>query len=146
MENTPATIAFLDSLEHSFLSPEEKTALADAARSGVTPQLWNEFNDKLVAAIVRTHERQRRYTRGLDDEINRFTAAYEKEKSVIDNALRAELAAVPEGDEEAKAKLWEAYGVKIRALQARLLADVRRTSTTVLHDVILAVMPGQAKE
>ncbi|HTK05348.1 MAG TPA: hypothetical protein VL500_07205 [Candidatus Eisenbacteria bacterium] len=138
-----AKIAFLDSVEHSFIDAEEKAALTAAAADGVTPRLWNEFNDKLVEAIVRKREAQLRYTRGLDGEIDRFTAAYEKEKSVLDLELRAALAAVDHEDTEGRAGLWEAYYAKIRVLQAKLVEEVRRTSTTVLHDVILATVPDR---
>ncbi|HTM68634.1 MAG TPA: hypothetical protein VL426_05015 [Candidatus Binatia bacterium] len=135
-----AKIAFLDSVEHSFIDAEEKAALTAAAADGVTPRLWNEFNDKLIEAIVRRREAQMRYTRGLDGEIDRFTAAYEKEKGVLDLAHRAALDALEHDDAEGRARLWEEYYGKIRALQGRLVEEVRRTSTTVLHDVILATV------
>jgi hypothetical protein len=140
---TSAKIMFLDSVEHSFLDDEDKKALIDEAASGVTPRLWNEFNDKLIEAIVKKRERQLRYTRGLDGEIDRFTTAYEKEKSVLDVAHRAALAELDHEDAEGRARLWEAYYGKIRGLQARLVDEVRRTSTTVLHDVILATVPDR---
>jgi len=137
---TSEKIVFLDSVEHSFLEEEDKKAFFEAATAGVTPQLWNVFNDKLIEAIVKRRERQLRYTRGLDGEIDRFTAAYEKEKTVFDVEHRAALAALGHDDTEGRARLWEAYYAKIRSLQARLVDEVRRTSTTVLHDVILATV------
>lgn len=135
-------ISFLDAVEHSFLTDEEKKAFADAAKAGITPQLWNDFNDRLIASIVHTQERQRRHSAELDREIDRFTADYEREKSVIDLEFRATLAKVPEDDAAERDRLWAEYGTRIRALQAKLLEEVRTTSTTVLHDVIMAVMPG----
>lgn len=134
-------ISFLDAVEHSFLTDDEKKAFADAAKAGVTPQLWSEFNDRLIASIVHTQERQRERSSALDGEIDKFTADYEREKTVIDREFRALLAAVPEGDAETTDRLWAEYGVRIRALQKKLLDEVRQTSTTVLHDVMLAVMP-----
>lgn len=134
---------FLDTLEQSFLPEEEKRSLAETAKTGVTPELWNAFNDRLIAAVVRTRERQRACGAGLDEEINRFTAAYEKDKSVLDYALRDALANA--ADEAARERLWLEYGAKIRRLQEKLVADVRSSSTTVLHDVILAVMPEAAR-
>lgn len=136
-----AKLTFLDSVEHSFIDAEAKAALTAAAADGVTPRLWNEFNDKLIEAIVRKREAQLRYTRGLDGEIDRFTMAYEKEKSVLDLELRSALAALGQDDAEGRARLWEAYYAKIRVLQAKLVEEVKRTSTTVLHEVILATVP-----
>lgn len=143
MGETAATQTFLDTLEQSFLPEEEKRSLADSAKSGVTPEIWNAFNDRLIAAIVRTQERQRACDAGLDDEINRFTSVYEKEKSVIDYAHREALAKA--ADDAERERLWSEYGATIRRLQERLVADVRRSSTTVLHDVILAVVPEAAR-
>lgn len=140
---TSEKIAFLDALEHSFLDEDDKAALsAEALSGGVTPQLWNQFNDKLIEAIVRRREQQLQWTRGLDGEIDRFTKTYEQEKTVLDVAHRAALSALGPDDDEGRARLWEAYYAKIRALQSRLVDEVRRTSTTVLHDVIMATMPS----
>lgn len=143
MGESAATQKFLDSLEQSFLPEEDKRFLAESAKSGVTPELWNAFNDRLIAAVVHTKERQRASGAGLDDEINKFTAAYEEEKTVIDYGFRDALAKAK--DDAERERLWQEYGVTIRRLQERLVADVRKTSTTVLHDVILAVMPEAAR-
>ncbi|MEY4744200.1 MAG: hypothetical protein RL272_145 [Candidatus Parcubacteria bacterium] len=143
MEQAAETKTFLDAVEQSFLPEDEKAELAESAKAGVTSELWNTFNDRLIAAIVRTQEHQRASGAGLDDEINKFTAEYEKEKSVIDFALRTALAKAK--DDAARSLLWEEYGVTIRELQAKLVAEVKSTSTTVLHDVILAVVPEAAR-
>lgn len=143
MKRDAATLTFLESLERSFLPDEEKESLAESAKAGVTPELWNTFNDRLIAAIVRAQERQRLCGAGLDDEINKFTASYEKEKTVLDYALRDALENA--ADEDEKDRLWQDYGMKIRRIQEKLVADVRATSTTVLHDVILAVVPEAAR-
>lgn len=137
-------ISFLDTVEHCFLPEDEKAVLVASAKQGVTPQLWGELNDRLIAAIVRTQERQREHTTELDREIDKYTADYEREKVVIDREFRAALAAVPKDDAATRDRMWEEYGTRIRALQRKLLEEVRQTSTTVLHDVMLAVMPGGA--
>jgi hypothetical protein len=139
-------ISFLDAVEHSFLADDEKKAFAEAAKQGVTQQLWNDFNDRLIASIVHTQEQQHVRSFELDREIDKYTADYEREKVVIDREFRAMLAAVPEADAAEKDRLWAEYGVRIRALQKKLLEEVRQTSTTVLHDVMLAVMPGGAPQ
>ncbi len=136
-----STVAFLDPLEHSFLPGEEKRRLAEAAGGGVTAELWNEFNDRLIAEVVAMRERQRTFDAGLDDEINRYTAAYEREKSVIDRGFYDTLRAVPEDDAGTRERMWSEYGRRIGALQAQLLREVKATSTTVLHDVVLSVLP-----
>lgn len=147
MHDISDRIVFLDALEHSFLSDDDKNALAERAKAdGVTPALWNDFNDRLIAVIVRTSERQAGFARGLDAEIDRFTGAYEAEKSVLDRELRAALDALADDDADGRARLWEAYYGKIKGLQGRMLADVRQTSSTVLHDVILATVPARSEE
>lgn len=139
-------ISFLDAVEHSFLTDDQKKQFTDAAKAGVTPQLWSDFNDHLIASIVHTQERQRARSFELDREIDKYTADYEREKVVIDREFRAMLAAVPEDDAATRDRMWAEYGARIRALQKRLLDEVRQTSTTVLHDVMLAVMPEGAEQ
>ncbi len=139
MRNRESDAAFLTAVEQSFLSREEKEALRQAAGRGIDQKLWSRFNDQLIAAIVRSQADQRRFSQALDSEIDRYTAEYEKEKSVLDRRFREELSRV--ADAASKKKKWGSYERQIRQLQSRFVKEVRDTSTTVLHDVILATVP-----
>jgi len=127
---------FLAALERSFLPRAEKDRLKEAARSGVTPELWNRFNDVLIEEIVRRQKDQRRFVQGLDGEIDRFTKHYEEEKTRLDIELRDELEALGKEDREGRERLWAEYRKTIAKLQRRLLREVERTSSTILQDVV----------
>jgi len=144
MGQKESAAAFLTAVEQSFLREEEKEALRQSAAMGVTQELWSRLNDQLIAAIVRSRGDQQRYTSGLDDEINRFTIEYEKEKTVLDRQFRDELLKAGRGP--AQQKLWDGYKRKIGVLQSRLLKEVRRTSTTILHDVVMATVSIRDQE
>lgn len=129
--------AFAEAVAKSFLSPEDKRALFETAeKDGVSRALWNRFNDFLIAEIVEREAKQRDMTDVLDSEIDRFTKEYEKEKSVIDLKLRAELDGLDGSDMETRERLWEAYYEKIGRIQGRLLAKVEKTSKSLLRDVV----------
>ncbi len=139
MRNKESDAAFLTAVEQSFLTREEKEELRQAAGRGIDRKLWNRFNDQLIAAIVRSQGDQRRFSQTLDSEIDRYTVEYEKEKSVLDRRFREELSQT--ADTAAKKKKWGTYERQIRQLQSRFVKEVRDTSTSVLHDVILATVP-----
>jgi hypothetical protein len=144
MGQKESAAAFLTAVEQSFLREEEKEALRQDAGMGVTQELWSRFNDQLIAAIVRSQADQQRFVSGLDEEINRYTIEYEKEKTVLDRQFRDELRRAGEG--QVQQQLWSAYKRKIGALQTRLLKEVKQTSTSVLHDVVLATVPVRDQE
>jgi hypothetical protein len=128
---------FRKAVEKSFLPPEDKQALMKMAKEdGVNRALWNRFNDYLIAEIVEREAKQRDITKNLDSEIDRFTKEYEKEKTVIDLKLRADLQKLDESDLEIREKLWEDYYEKIGRIQDRLLEKVDKTSKSVLHEVV----------
>lgn len=128
---------FTEAVAKSFLPPEDKQALfGTAEKDGVSRALWNRFNDFLIAEIVEREAKQRDLTDGLDSEIDRFTKEYEKEKSVIDLKLRAELEGLDESDIETRERLWGVYYEKIGRIQGRLLAKVEKTSKSLLRDVV----------
>jgi len=135
--------AFVAAVEQSFLTVDAKRALLRAAAKGVSRELWNQFNDQLIASIVASQGDNRLYTERLDDEIDQFTGEYEKEKTVLDLSFRDQLKAAQEAEKE---KLWAGYENRIRSLQARLLERVKTTSTTILHDVVMATVPMDSSE
>jgi len=139
MRNKESDAAFLTAVDQSFLTEEEKAELRAAAGDGVDQELWNRFNDQLIAAIVRSQSDQRRYVQNLDSEIDRYTVEYEKEKSALDRRFRAELSKISDGT--VKKKKWGVYERQIQALQSRFVKEVKATSTSILHDVILATVP-----
>ncbi len=132
--------SFVSAVNRSFLSDETKASLYEAAARGVNRRLWGRFNDELIASIVHVSGEEQRFAKNLDEEINRYTQLYEREKTVIDLAFRAELAEID--DEATKQRKWEDYRKKIQDLQARLVKEVQTTSSTVLHEVILATVPA----
>jgi len=139
MPSKPSYDAFVSAVNRSFLSEEAKNSLYEAAARGVDRKLWGRFNDELIASIVHAEGEEHRFAKNLDEEINRYTQLYEREKSVIDRAFHDELAKID--DEATKQMKWKEYQKKIQGLQARLVKEVRMTSTSVLHEVILATVP-----
>ena len=139
MKQQGSDAAFLTAVDQSFLTEGEKAELRSAAAVGVDQELWNRFNDQLIASIVRSQADQRRFVQNLDSEIDRYTVEYEKEKSVLDRRFRDELSRV--SDRSVKKKKWGVYERQIRELQSRFVKEVRATSTSILHDVILATVP-----
>lgn len=135
---------FFDALDKSFLSVEEKQELRSLAEKGVTEETWNELNDRLIASLVSRGKQQRDVTEVLDREIQRFSAEYEQDKTKVDRQMWDALAKLKEDDIEGRRKLWADYERDIDKLQKDLLASVRSTSTTVLHDVILQVAALEA--
>lgn len=128
---------FRKAVEKSFLPPEDKrTLMKMAEEDGVNRQLWNRFNDFLIAEIVEREAKQRDMTKNLDSEIDLFTKEYEKEKTVIDLKLRADLEELDDSDTETRERLWEDYYEKIGRIQDRLLAKVERTSKSLLQEVV----------
>ena len=103
------------------------------------------FNERLIKELARIEVMQKRSSEKVDEEINRFTAEYEQEKTRIDGAFRKTLDAAGE-DEKAKELLWSQYRATIGALQARLIAEMRRESTTVLHDVAVFAAAEQGDQ
>ncbi|KPJ86123.1 hypothetical protein AMJ57_00550 [Parcubacteria bacterium SG8_24] len=141
MDGTVSPKMFTDAVDRSFLPEEEKEAFRQAvSREGVSDRLWTRFNDRLIAAIVEIEGSQKKYTETLDAEINRYTKEYEKEKTVLDLRLRDDLS---QADSVGQERLWTAYRSRIRNLQSRLLTQVKKSSTSILHDVVLAVVPRQ---
>jgi len=138
MKNQGSDAAFLTAVDRSFLTEDEKTEMRRAAGRGVDQQLWNRFNDLLIASIVRTQGEQREYVQTLDSEIDRYTVEYEREKTVLDQRFRDELTRTADGP--VKKRKWGDYERRIRELQARFVKKVRDTSTSVLHDVILSTV------
>jgi len=134
---------FLAAVEQSFLPERDKDLLRRAAAKGVSAELWNQLNDMLIAAVVASRSEATRQTRRLDAEIDRFTGEYEKEKTVLDLEFRTEL---EQADDSAKERMWAGYARRIRALQSRFLGQVKRTSTTILRDVVLATVPISQEE
>ncbi|MEA3249837.1 MAG: hypothetical protein U9Q03_05825 [Patescibacteria group bacterium] len=131
---------FRKAVDRSFLSAEDKQALMKMAqKDGVNRALWNRFNDYLIAEIVEREAKQRDVTKNLDSEIDKFTKEYEKEKTVIDLKLRADLQELGDTDLETREKLWGAYYEKIGRIQDRLLEKVDKTSKSLLWEVV-AVM------
>lgn len=135
---------FFDALERSFLPDAEKQELRSMAENGVTAELWNEFNDRLIASLVMRGNQQREVTKVLDREIQRFSEEYEQKKTKVDRKMWDALAKLKEDDIGGRRKLWLAYERDIHTLQQGLLTSVRSTSTTVLHDVILQVAALEA--
>ncbi len=128
---------FAKAVDKSFLPPEDKRALLKMAEEdGVNRALWNRFNDYLIAEIVEREARQRDITKNLDSEIDRFTKEYEKEKTVIDLKLRADLEDIDAADTETRERVWDDYYEKIGRVQDRLLAKVQKTSKSVLQEVV----------
>lgn len=130
---------FMVVVEHSFLSEAEKGQLRNAARGGVSDELWRELNDRLVASIVARAKLQSDADGNIDREVQRFSAEYEAEKSRIDREMWDLLKTVPAEEEARRKELWRDYERRIDELQTRLLQSVRSSSATVLKDVILQV-------
>jgi hypothetical protein len=129
--------AFVAAVQQSFLSRRVKAAIIRVAELGVDGGVRKEFNDRLIEALSRREAMQKHSIRKFDEELDRFTAEYEAEKTRMDAEFRETLARA--GSEEEKERLWAEYRRRIHALQARVVEDVRRQSTTVLHDVAVLV-------
>lgn len=130
--------AFVAAVNSSFLSEKDKEEFRRSASeaSEVDDKAWAEFNERLIEHLVHTEAMQQQYLKTVDEEINKFTSEYEKEKTVIDVEFRKTLLAVEvQADAGLKEKLWIDYKVKIAALQSRLLDEMKNQSTTILHDV-----------
>jgi hypothetical protein len=137
---------FLDELDRSSLSEETKTRFRyHIASRGVDPALWSAFNDALIDQITRSEKARAESADRLDGEIDRFTAAYENEKSVIDAEFRDRLRAALSDEAETEI-LWREYAERVRRLQAKMLSEVEASSTSVLHDVVLATVPLAGNE
>ncbi len=134
--------AFIAAVRRSFLPPTEKRELIAAANVEKDYQaLWTRFNDRLIDWLVKKQAQQDECNKKLDDEISRYTAEYEKEKTVLDRELKETLDKMGETNGATRRRVWAQYQVRIRRLQSRLVGEVRTTSTTVLHDVVLATVP-----
>ncbi len=135
--------AFIAAVRRSFLPSTDKRELIAAANAEKKDfqMLWDRFNDRLIDQLVKKQALQDQCNEKLDEEINRYTSEYEKEKTVIDRELRAMLERMGETNGAERQKVWAAYQSRIRRLQGRLVAEVRDTSATVLHDVVLATVP-----
>lgn len=140
VDEREAVVEFAAAVEASFLPRREKDELRREAEKGVTPELWRRLNDRLIDIIVEKQGTQKKYVQGLDAEIDRYTKAYEEEKSKLDRQLRARLKGLGEQHNEEREQLWSQYRERIARLQHRLLREVERTSSSVLHDVVLATV------
>lgn len=136
---------FLAAVDDSFLQETDKNDLRQAASRGVSQSLWSRFNDRLIEALVMREKAQQQFSRQLDTEVIRYTASYEKEKAGIDRKMWDTMSKMSSAD-SARAKMWEGYQKQIHALQAKLVGEVRRSSATLLHDVVLTTVAlGNAK-
>ena len=140
MQDTAAQSRFVATVNRSFLSDKDKARFIDAAKAGVSQDLWDQVNDRLIATIVSIQGQQKQYTKNLDEEIDRYTKEYESVKTSLDLQLRKDLQAVKAEDTAGREEIWTAYRKKIRDLQSRLLREVKNTSSSILKDVVLATV------
>ena len=140
MSSLHETKNFTEAVDQSFLSAADKNTLKAEAERGVDQALWSRFNDLLIAWLVENQARQRKTNEHLDEEINRYTGAYEKEKTKIDQEYRPALEEATRRGESSDSGTWAEYRQKIRSLQSRLLKDVKGTSATVLREVVMTTI------
>lgn len=135
---------FLEAVKDSFLPDRDKETFLREAVAGMSQQLWDRFNDHLIQEIINRQEAHQIYSRRLDEEIDRYTGEYEKEKTVIDREMRAQLEkAKAEGAAAEQDRLWNEYQARIQELQAKLRGEVRTTSTTVLQEAVMATVQSE---
>ena len=140
MSSLHETKNFIDAVDRSFLSAADKKALKAGAERGVDQALWSRFNDLLIAWLVKNQARQNETNAHLDEEINRYTGEYEKEKTKLDQEYRPALEEAIRRGESSDSGTWAEYQQKIRSLQSRLVKDVKGTSATVLREVVMAAI------
>ena len=138
--------SFVAAVDQSFLSSKDKEEFRRMAEAGVDEKAWAEFNDRLIERLVHAEAMQQQYLKTVDEEINKYTAEYEKEKTVIDKEFRKTLlAADAAADTGMTDRLWAEYREKIAALQAKLLDEMKNESTTILHDVAVFTAAEQSE-
>ncbi|MFH1047254.1 MAG: hypothetical protein V1738_03025 [Patescibacteria group bacterium] len=134
---------FLNAVARAPLTSDERAELERLVAHGVTDEAWRRFDDLLVAALETRREAFKDYRAKMDEEVARYTEAYENEKRVIDQQMREDLANCNELESDQRKQLWDAYYVRIAELQNRVLDNMKKTSQTVLQHVVATVSDGK---
>lgn len=129
---------FIKVVERSHLPAETKREFYAAAKNGISSELWSRLNDLLIDDLTHRQEARRQSSRQLDQEIDRYTAEYEREKTALDRQMMDQLREVG-NDEKRRQQLWKNYRKQIAKIQREVVGDVKRTSATVLRQVVLTV-------
>lgn len=125
-------------VERSDLTAEHKQELMSLADAGLTQAVWTRLNDRLIDDLTDRNSAHQQAVEKLDAEVARYTADYEQEKSVLDRQMYDELKTCQD-DESKRQKLWADYRQKITALQKRAVTEVKKTSGTMLQQVVMTV-------
>jgi hypothetical protein len=125
-------------VDRSDLTAEHKQELKSLADAGLTQAVWTRLNDLLIDDLTARNEARQQATDQLDAEVARYTADYEQEKSVLDREMYEELKTC-QADEAKRNRLWADYRKKIEALQRHAVTEVKKTSGTILQQVVMAV-------